>query len=143
MIARSASRIRCWITCFAVIAAMRPKSFGRGVGAVDQVVGHLLPVEVELVVDDQRVLLLPRLLLDPLELVDLALARLVEQARLEVARDVEREDAELAFVVELDGRVPGRARRLLVRREEGVLERRDERAGLDALLLLDRRGSPR
>ena len=24
IIARSASRIRCWITCFAVIAAMRP-----------------------------------------------------------------------------------------------------------------------
>ncbi len=27
-IARSASRMRCWITCFAVIAAMRPKSLG-------------------------------------------------------------------------------------------------------------------
>ena len=28
MIARSASRIRCWMTCFAVCAAMRPKSSG-------------------------------------------------------------------------------------------------------------------
>src|SRR6476619_3702314 len=110
----------------------------RRVGAVDQVVRHLLPVEVELVVDDQRVLLLARLFLDPLELVDRALTGLVEQARLEIARDVEREDAELTLVVELDRRVARGARRLLVGGEQGVLERGHERARLDALLLLDR-----
>src|SRR6188472_2419710 len=106
----------------------------RRVGAIDEVVRHLLPVEVELVVDDQRVLLLARLLLDPLEVVDRALTSLVEQARLEVARDVEREDAELPLVVELDGRVTRGARRLLVGGKEGILEGRHEGARLEALL---------
>src|SRR6187551_1101929 len=110
----------------------------RRVGAIDEVVRHLLPVEVELVVDDQRVLLLARLLLDALQLVDRTLARLVEQARLEILGDVEREDAELALVVELDGRVARCAGCLLVRGEKGVLEGGDERPGLDALLPLDR-----
>ena len=131
------------MTCFAVCAAMRPKSFGRHVGADDLLLGNLLPVEVELVVGDQRVLLLAGLLLELLELVDLRLPRLLEQARLEVAGDLDREDAELALVVELDLGVAGRARRLLVRGEQRVLERADERALLDALLVLDRRGCPR
>ena len=52
---------------------------------------------------------------------------------------VDREDAEVARVlVELDGRVARRAGRLLVRGEQCVLERLDERAALDALLALDR-----
>ncbi len=40
-------------------------------------------------------------------------------------------------VVHLDGRVPRRARRLLVRGEQRVLERGDERALLDSLVALD------
>src|SRR4029079_14811294 len=108
------------------------------VGLVDEVVGHLLPVEVELVVDDQRVLLLAGLLLDALELVDRALARLLEQTCLEVIGDVEREDAELALVVELDRRMASGAGCLLVSGDEGVLEGGDERSCLDALLPLDR-----
>ena len=52
-------------------------------------------------------------------------------------------DAELALLVELDGRVAGRARGLLVRREQRVLERVDERVLLDALLALDARGRSR
>src|SRR4029079_554243 len=115
-----------------------PEVVRRRVGLVDEVVGHLLPVEVELVVDDQRVLLLAGLLLDALELVDRALAGLLEQARLEIRRDVEREDAELALVVELDGRMARCAGCLLVRGEKGVLEGGDERPCLDALLPLDR-----
>ena len=77
------------------------------------------------------------LLLEPLELLERALARLVEQPLLEVRGQLDREDAEVALVVELDGRVAGRARRLLVGGEQRVLERRDERALLDALLALD------
>ena len=57
---------------------------------------------------------------------------------LEVRRKLDREDAEVAgVVVELDRRVPRRARGLLVRGEERVLERLDQRALLDALLALD------
>ena len=81
--------------------------------------------------------LLARLLLDPLEVVERALARVVEQADLEVLRQLDREDAEVALVVELDGRVPGGTRRLLVRSEQRVLECGDERAALDSLLALD------
>ena len=80
------------------------------VGARDQLLGHLIPVELELVLVDQRVLLLTGLLLEPLELVDLGLHRLVEQALLEVRRDVDRVDAELALLVQLDGRVARGAR---------------------------------
>ena len=110
----------------------------RHVGAVDEILGNLLPVEVELVVDDERVLLLARLLLDALEVVDRLLARLLEQALLQIARDVEREDPEFALVVEFHRRVARGARRLLVGGEESVLERGDQRPRLDALLLLDR-----
>ena len=82
-------------------------------------------------------LLLAGLLLEPLELVDRVLAGLVEQALLEVGGELDREDAEVARVVELDDGVAGRARGLLVGREQRVLERVDERARLDALLALD------
>ena len=75
-------------------------------------------------------LALARLLLDALELVERALARLVEQPLLEIGRHVDGEDAELALVVELDRRVPVGARRLLVGGEQGVLERADEHAAL-------------
>src|SRR5262249_58250024 len=66
-----------------------------------------------------------------------ALARLVEEAHLQIVRDLDRVDAEVAAVVELDGCVPGRARRLLVGRKQRVLERGDERAAFDSLLALD------
>ena len=81
--------------------------------------------------------LLAGLLLDALEVVDRALARVVEQAHLEIGRQLDREDAEVALVVEDHRRVPCRAGRLLVRREQRVLERSDEGAALDALLALD------
>jgi hypothetical protein len=51
------------------------------------------------------VLLLPRLLLDLLELVVGALPCLLEEALLEVSRHVDREDPEVAGVVDLDSRV--------------------------------------
>ena len=93
------------MTCFAVCAAMRPKFSGVTSVALDLVVGHLGPVDVEVVVGDERVRALAGLLLEPLELVELALARLVEQALLDVGRQLDREDAEVALVaVELDRR---------------------------------------
>jgi hypothetical protein len=58
-------------------------------------------------------------------------------AGLEVAGDLDREDAELALVVELDRGVPGRTRGLLVGGEERVLERADDRVLLDPLLALE------
>ena len=108
------------------------------VGPGDLMLGDLVPVELELVVVDQRVLLLAGLLLDSLELLDLRLARLVEQALLEVGGDLDREDAELALFVELHDRVARGARRLLVRGEQGILERADQLILLDAFLPLER-----
>src|SRR5581483_6040544 len=110
---------------------------GRDVLAGDLVVRDLRPVDHEVVVGEQRVVLLPRLLLDALELLERALARLVEEAPLEALGQLDRVHAEVARVVELDRRVPGGPRRLLVRREQRVLEGGDERARLDALLALD------
>ena len=138
IIARSASRMRCWMTCFAVMRGDAPEALRRRVRAHHQVLRNLRPVELEVDVVDERVLTLARLLLDPLELVDRSLARLVDEPLLEVGGDLDREDAELALVVEDHLGVAGGARCLLVRGEERVLERRDERARLDALLALDR-----
>jgi hypothetical protein len=109
----------------------------RHVLARDLVLGNLGPVDLEVVVGEQRVVLLARLLLDPLELLECALARLVEQALLEVGGQLDREHAEVPVLVELDRRMPRGAGRLLVRREERILQRRDERALLDSLLTLD------
>src|SRR5439155_13485548 len=95
------------------------------------------PVDLAVVVGHQRVRTLSRLLLDPLELLDRALAGLVEQALLDVARQRDREDTEVALLVELDRRMARRAGRLLVRSEQPVLERRDERPFFDALFALD------
>src|SRR5205823_15043416 len=61
----------------------------------------------------------------------------VEQAHFVVRGNLDCEDAEVAAVVELVGCVPGRTRRLLVRRQQRVLERGDERPALDSLLALD------
>jgi len=110
---------------------------GRHVFARDLLLGDLRPVEVEILVGEQRVVLLAGFLFDPLELVQGALAGFFEQARLEVLGQLDREDAEVSQVVELDGRVPGSARRLLVGRKQRVLERGDENSGLDPLLALE------
>ena len=80
IISRSASRIRCRMTCLAVCAAMRPKLLRRHVLALDHVLRDVGQVDLEVVVGKQRVVLLAGLLLDALEVVERALARLVEQA---------------------------------------------------------------
>jgi hypothetical protein len=54
------------------------KAFRRHVLAHDLLGGHVGPVDVEIVVGDERVLALAGLLLELLELLELALARLVE-----------------------------------------------------------------
>src|SRR5256885_7914836 len=105
---------------------------------LDVLVRNVGPVDVEVVVGDERVLALAGLLLEPLELLELALSGLVEQTHLDVGRQLDREDAEVAgVVVHLDGRMTRRARRLLVGREERVLERGDERALVESLVALD------
>src|SRR5579864_7247790 len=114
-----------------------PEALGRHVFALDLILGNVGPVDVEVVVGDERVLALAGLLLEPLELLELPLASLLEQARLDVTLKLDREDAEVAFGVHLDGRVARGARCLLVRREQRVLERRDERSLLDPLVALD------
>ncbi len=86
----------------------------------------------------ERVLALAGLLLELLELGDARFARLLDEPRLDVLGDLDPVDAELAVAVELDLRMAGRTRRLLVGSAERILERRDEDALLDALLLLDR-----
>src|SRR5205085_183431 len=114
------------------------EAFRRDVLALDVLLGDVGPVDVEIVVGDQCVLALARLLLEPLELLELALAGLVEQTLLDVGRQLDREDAKVTgAVVHLDGRVTRRARRLLVGREERILERGDERALFDSLVALD------
>ena len=111
---------------------------GGDVGALDELRVDLGPVDRQVVVGDQRVRPLAVLGLGELELGDRALARLVEQALLDVGRQLDRPDAEVAaHAVELHLRVPRGARRLLVGGEQGVLERADEGLVLDALLLLD------
>ena len=72
-----------------------------------------------------------------LELVDLRLHRLVEQALLEILGDLDREDAELTLLVQLDGGVAGRAGSLLVGGQEGVLQRVDDGVLLDSLFTLE------
>ena len=109
----------------------------RHVLALDLILRDVGPVDLEVVVGDERVLALAGLLLEPLELVELALARLVDEPLLDVCRELDREDAEVAGVVHLDGRVPGGAGCLLVCGEQRVLERGDEGAFLDALVALD------
>ncbi len=98
---------------------------------------NLGPVEVEVVVRDECVRLLSGLDLGGLELVELPLARLLEQPRLEVVGNLDRVDAEVPLVVERHLRVPGCTGCLLVGGEERVLEGVDEGHRLDALLLLD------
>ena len=82
-------------------------------------------------------ILLAGLLFQPLELVERAFPRLVEQAELEVDGQLDREHAKVALVVELDRGMARRSRRLLVCGEQCVLECVDERPALDSLLAFD------
>ena len=81
------------------------EAFRRDVLALDLIFRDVGPVDVEVVVGDERVLPLAGLLLEPLELLELALACVVEQPLLDVGGKLDREDAEVALVVHLDGRM--------------------------------------
>src|SRR5581483_171073 len=109
----------------------------RHLGPRDLFLGDVGEVDLEVVVGDERVLALARLLLEALELFELALARVVEQAHLEVARQLDRVDVRVPLVVHLDDRMTRRTRRLLVGGEKRVLDGRDERPLLDALVTLE------
>ncbi len=68
----------------------------------------------------------------------LLLRRLGEQLLLELGGQDQLEDAEVSgLVVEVDPGIAGGPRLLLVRRQQGVLERRHQRLGIEALLLLE------
>ena len=75
--------------------------------------------------------------LECFELLELALARLVDQALLDVRRELDGVDAKVSVVVDLDDRVSRSFGHLLVRGEERILECGDERAALDSLFTLD------
>src|SRR5581483_4399661 len=114
-----------------------PEVVGRDVLARHELLGNVGPVDLEVVVREQRVVLFAGLLFDALELLERALTCFLEQPCLDVRRKVDRVDAEVTAVVELDRRVPRRTGRLLVGGEQRVLECGDERPALDALLALD------
>src|SRR5580765_2855283 len=109
----------------------------RDVLTLDQVLRDVRPVDVEVVIRDECVGALTGLDLECLELLELSLASLFDQALLDVGRQLDREHTEVTLVVDLDDRVPCGSGHLLVSGEQGVLERRDERAALDSLLALD------
>ena len=125
------------MTCFAVCAAIRPKSCGVTSSRWTWSSGTIGPVDVEVLVVDERVRALAVLGLERFELGDRALAGLLDQPLLDVGGQLDRVDAEVALVVELDRRVARRARGLLVRGQERVLERVDQGLAVDPLLLLD------
>ena len=118
----------------AVCAAMRPKSSGRHVALLDLVAVLQQPLLVDLrrLGVDQLARLgvdgrLAGLLLD-----------LVEQLLLEVGRQDQLVDAEVAAAaVHLHARVLGRLGRLLVGRQQRVLQRPHQAVGRDALLALE------
>ena len=137
IIIRSASRIRCRITCLAVWAAIRPKSSGVTSRVLDLVLvgGDHLGVELGLL----RLAQLARFGVDLALLLLLGLGRLGQQLLLQLGRQDQLEDAEVAgFVVEVDAGVFGGAGRLLVGGEERVGERVHQLVGGDPLLLLER-----
>src|SRR5947208_6678351 len=107
----------------------------RHVRPLHLLLGDVGPVDLEVLVLDEHVRALAGLLLGLLELGQHALARLLEQPLLDVGRQLDRENAEVTlFAVELDHGMARRARRLLVGGEQRVLERLDQRVGLDALV---------
>ncbi len=116
-----------------------PAEVVRGHVGTDDLVGwHLRPVEVEVLVGDQRVLPLSCLLLDLLELGDPRLASVLDETDFDVLGNLDSVDSKLAFPVELDLGMARGIGRFLVRRKQRVLESGDEDAFLDPLLLLDR-----
>ena len=135
IICRSASRIRCRITCLAVWAAIRPKSSGVTSRVVDLVLVRSDHLRVEL-----RVLGLAHFAGLGVDLgLLLQLGGLGQQLLLQLRRQDQFEDAEVAgFVVEVDAGVFGGAGGLLVGREQGVLEGVHQLVGGDSLLLLER-----
>src|SRR3954451_1458965 len=72
---------------------------GRDVLTLDLLGGYVGPVDVEVIVGEQRVRTLAVLRLDSLELLERALTRLVEEALLDVGRKLDRIDAKVALVV--------------------------------------------
>src|SRR6185503_5042360 len=98
---------------------------------------NVRPVDVQVVVRQQRVGALAVLSLDSFELFQRTLARLVEEPLFDVCRQLDRIDAEVALIVDLDRRVTRCAGCLLVCSEERVLECGDQRPALDALFALD------
>src|SRR5512133_3616477 len=75
---------------------------GRHVLALHLVLRDVRPVDIEVVIGEQRVRALTVLGLDPLQLLECALARLVEQPLLDVGRKLDRVDAEVPLLVDLD-----------------------------------------
>ncbi len=71
------------------------------------------------------------------EFEQLSLSRFVEQFLLDFGGNLDRENAEVAFAIELDRRVAGGAGSLFISSQQRVLESRDERPALDAFLFLD------
>ena len=90
---------------------------GSDVLTLDQVLGDVGPVDVEVVVRDERVRAFSRLDLERLELLELALARFLDQALLDVGRQFHREDAEITLLVDFDDRMARGSGHLLVRGE--------------------------
>ena len=108
------------------------------VRALDLLLGDVGPVDVQVLVRDEHMRALAVLHLGGLELGEHALASLLEQALLDVRRQLDREDAEVALLaVELDDGVARRARRLLVRGQQSVLERLDQSVALDSPIALE------
>ena len=121
----------------AVWAAIRPKSSGVTSRVVDLVLVGSDHLRVELGV--LGLAQLARLGIDLALFLLLGLGRLGQQLLLQLGRQDQFEDAEVAgLVVEVDARVFGRAGRLLVGGEEGVLEGVHQLVGGDPLLLLER-----
>ena len=133
IIFRSASRIRCRITCLAVWAAIRPKSSGVTSRDCDLVLVGSEDLGIEL-----GLLGLAELARLGIDCRLLLLGHLGEQLLLELGRQDQLEDAEVGGVaVEVDARVLGGTGALLVGGQQRVLERRHQRLGVDALLLLE------
>ena len=109
-----------------------PEVLGGDVAGLDLVLVGSQHLRIELGV--LRFAQLARLRVD---LLLLLLGRLVEQLLLQFGRQDQLEDAEVrGIAVEVDARVLGGAGGLLVRGEQGILERLHQRLGIDPLLLL-------
>ena len=121
------------MTCLAVWAAIRPKSSGVTSRDLNLVLVGRQDLGVEL-----GLLGLAQLARLGVDRRLLLLGDLGEQLLLQLGRQDQLVDAEVGGVaVEVDARVLGRAGALLVGGQQRVLERRHQRLGVDALLLLE------